>query len=194
MSRRAFTIVELMVGLIIAGVVSLLAYGTLRAGLDSEDRIASYRSETESVALLRSVLTDALRHIASAPNGETPPVEIENTITADGVNAGILRVVSRGVTDPLGTGRLWRISLEGTRDGLRYQAVPLEDTLASGISSLLPHIRGVRVRALSDDDLQWQMKWGVERRVPRAIEITFEAAAQTSAHPVLLVFTGLDGS
>ena len=61
-SRRAFTLLELIVSIAVAGIVALLAYGSANAGFDTRDALARHRATTEAELRSRVLLADALRH------------------------------------------------------------------------------------------------------------------------------------
>ena len=45
--RQAFTLLELIVSITVAGIIALLAYGSARAGFDTRDAIARHRDDRE---------------------------------------------------------------------------------------------------------------------------------------------------
>ncbi|MEO7367277.1 MAG: prepilin-type N-terminal cleavage/methylation domain-containing protein [Gemmatimonadaceae bacterium] len=184
-SRRGFTLIELMVSIVLTGLVAMLAYGSVQAGLDSSARIEDYRRTTESEALTRSLIADALRHLSDAPSGAV--FEIERTVES----GDILRFVSRGVTGPLGAGALWRVELGPSRDGFHFSALPLEGNL-NPIRGSVASLRSISVRVLrAPDDVQWQDHWESTRQFPSAVEVSFLDSRGASSGSPLLVATAL---
>lgn len=171
--HQAFTLIEIAIAIVITGVVALLAYGSVQAGFDSGDRIERHRTEVESAALLRSVVVDALRHPAAASGSVASSFSVTQGGEA-GLNDDRLQFVSRGVSPPHGAGALWNVVLEPTATGLRFSAHPLEPTSELPLVSMLPGIRGMRVRVIaSDSDPVWRTGWESRNLVPRAIELRF---------------------
>ena len=183
--RTGFTLIELIVSVALTGIVALLAYGSVQAGLDSASRIETYRRTSESEALTRSLIADALRHPSDAPSGES--FEIVRTVES----GSVLRFVSRGVSGPLGAGQLWRVELAPSAKGLQFSAVPLEDALPP-ISGSVSGLRSIDVRVLgAADDAQWQDHWESTRQFPAAVEIAFHDSRGGLSGSPLLVATGL---
>lgn len=184
-SRRGFTLIELMVSIVLTGLVAMLAYGSVQAGLDSSARIETYRRTSESEALTRSLIADALRHVSDAPSGAS--FEIQRTVES----GDILRFVSRGVSGPLGAGAVWRVEIGPSANGLQFNAVPLEGNLNS-ISGSVASIRSISVRVLrAPDDNEWQDHWESTRQFPAAIEISFVDSHGASSGLPLMVATAL---
>ncbi|MEO5904393.1 MAG: prepilin-type N-terminal cleavage/methylation domain-containing protein [Gemmatimonadaceae bacterium] len=184
-SPRGFTLIELIVSIVLTGLVALLAYGSVQAGLDSAGRIETYRRTSESEALARSLIADALRHPADAPSGES--FEILSTVES----GDVLQFVSRGVSGPLGAGQLWRVEISPSPHGLQFSAVPLEgilSTIRGGVASL----RSIDVRVMrAADEVEWQDHWESTRQFPTAVEITFRDSLGAVAGSPLVVTTGL---
>lgn len=190
--RRGFTLIEVTTAIVITGVVSLLAYGSVQAGLDTADRVERHRSGIESAALMRSLVSDALRHPASSPDQALPSFSITQS-EAQGVNAARLQFVSRGVSPPHGAGALWNVVLELTPNGLRLRADPMETTPELALESTLPGIRGVSVRSKSSRaERAWNTGWESRRTAPYAVEITFFDAANREVGAPMVVVTAME--
>ncbi len=172
-NQRGFTLIEVTIAMVVSGVVALLAYGSLQAGLDAGGRIQMHRQDVESLALLRSIVVDALRHPASA----SAPVASSFSLSrgeGGGLNDDRLQFVSRGVSPPHGAGALWNVVLEPTPDGLRFSASPLEATPELPIVSVVAAVRGMRVRVMAPaSNFEWIGSWEAGSRVPHAIELRF---------------------
>ena len=161
MNSRAggFTLIEVIVAIVLTGIVTLLAYGSVQAGLDSANRIEAYRRTTESEALVRSLVSDALRHPADAPDGTS--FEIAQTAES----GDVLRFVSRGVSGPLGAGELWRVEIAPSAKGLEFSALPLEGDI-SPIRGKVPSLGSIDVHVLGAAD-RGSQHVGVNAAVPR---------------------------
>ena len=185
-ARRGFTLIELMVAIVLSGVVALLAYGSVEAGIDSASRIESYRRNGESEAMMRALVGDALRHPA-----DTPPGAAAFQMTVGPNGASDLRFMSRGINGPLGAGDLWQVGLRPTNSGIELDAIsldgdasPIHGTIA-GLSSF-----AVRVRGLGDQN--WQDRWESTQQFPSAVEIVFRDSAGVSRGAPLTVGTALE--
>jgi len=190
-SDRGFTLIEVTIAIVITGVVALLAYGSVQAGLDSGDRVERHRTEVESSALMRSLIIDALRHPASSPaTGSSFSLSRGGT---GGLNDDRLQFVSRGVSPPHGAGALWNVVLEPTANGLRLSADPLETTPELAIVSVLPAIRGMRVRVMaSGSSPQWSSDWESRNIAPHAVEIQFFDERNREIGAPALVVTAME--
>ena len=98
--RRAFTLIEVLLALVITGLVVTLAYGTAQAGFDTQARLAEYRVVGESDAVVRSLLSDALRHaVDGVRGGEAVFVGgLAGGIDLDRQGAGAFEAGGRGET------------------------------------------------------------------------------------------------
>jgi prepilin-type N-terminal cleavage/methylation domain-containing protein len=184
-NRRGFTLIELMVALVLTGIVSLIAYGSIQAAIDSSERLTLQRQTVESEAMVRSLVSDALRHPADSPDGE-PAFEL---VRFAGNRGNGIQFVSRGVSGSPGTGQLWRVALRPTTSGLELDAISLEGSPAS-IRGQIPNITSIDVRVLrAVDDPAWQDHWESTQQFPSAVEISFRDSAEKSGAP-LIVQTG----
>lgn len=185
--RRAFTLIEVMVAIVLTSVVALLAYGSLQAGFDSSDALDRYRAGAESDALMRSLLSDALRHPADAPAGGPQSFRIDHTMS-DGISSDKLTFLTRGVSSPLGAGSLWLVTLGPSRSGLRLSAHSLDDESVSPIDASDGVARSIQVRVLRSGPNQvWERDWTSERQTPSAIEIALvDSAGRASGAPLLV--------
>ena len=184
--RRGMTLIEMMVALVLTGIVALLAYGSVQAGLDSAGRIEGYQRKGESQVLLRSLVTDALRHPADAPDGSGTAFEVLQ-VTGGGE---ALRFVSRGVSGPLGAGHLWRVEVGPSSQGLAFNAAALDGDVAP-VRGIIPSLRSMMVRVLrSSDDGEWQSEWKSTRQFPVAVEIVLRDSLGVVAGAPLVVQLG----
>lgn len=184
-SGSGFTLIEIMVSIVLTGLVAMLAYGSVQVGLDSSARIETYRRTTESEALTRSLIADALRHVSDAPSGAS--FEIERTVES----GDVLRFVSRGVSGPLGAGALWRVEIGPSAAGLQFSAVPLEGNL-NPIRGSVASLRAISVLVLrASDDAEWQDRWESTRQFPTAVEISFRDSDGAPSGSPLMVTTAL---
>lgn len=191
-TRSGFTLIEVTTAIVITGVVALLAYGSVTAGLDSGARVESHRTGIEAMALIRSVSIDALRHPASSPNAAIPSFSVTRT-GAGTLNEDRLQFVSRGVSPPHGAGALWNVVLEPTANGVRFAAEPLEPTPELAMESLVPGIRGIRVRSMiTRSNAEWSAGWDSRGSAPYAVEIRFYDATNREVGSPIVVVTAME--
>src|ERR687895_232369 len=87
-ARAAFTLMELLVAIVVAGIVALLVYGAAGAAIATQERLTARRAAAQTERAMRAVLTDALRNARSSTRfGETTLV-IEDGATPAGRPAG----------------------------------------------------------------------------------------------------------
>ncbi len=167
--RRGFTLIEVMIALVIGGVVVVLAYSTLRAGLDVEDRVAAARDADESTTALRALLTDAIRHAVAGDARDMKGLHTESDGTG---RATRLSFISRGITAPLGGSAAWQVGLSTDSSGVVLDAATLDASRAP----LRLTARGTRtfaVRFLAIEDATWRTQWDDPARLPAAVEVRF---------------------
>ncbi|HUQ48408.1 MAG TPA: prepilin-type N-terminal cleavage/methylation domain-containing protein [Gemmatimonadaceae bacterium] len=183
--RYGFTLIELMVALVLTGIVSLIAYGSIQAGIDSTDRLAMQRQTVESEALVRVMVSDALRHPADSPDGN-PAFEL---LSFAGNRGDGIQFVTRGVSGVPGAGQLWRVALRPSASGVELEAISLES--AASIRTHLPNLSSIDVRVLrAVDDMAWQDRWQSTQQFPAVVEISFNDLFGKSGPP-FIVQTGL---
>jgi prepilin-type N-terminal cleavage/methylation domain-containing protein len=193
--RRAFTLIEIMVALVVTSLVVSLAYAATQAGFDTEERLTRARDGAESEAVARTLIADALRHAVPGIRGGTPVFTISDVRDAGGGTSHGLRFVTRGLVPPLGTSAPWEMTLWPGPEGLTVRARPLEGSESSGISALLPNVKriGVRVRS-RDHRAGWLGAWTDIDVSPTAVSIAFLDAAGRPLGPPLVVRIGLEQS
>lgn len=183
--RIAFTLIEVTVAIALTGLVSLLAYASLGAGLDSARRLNSYRRATEAEALVRVLVSDALRHPYDAPAGGPSSFQLMRSVTGEG---DVIRFVTRGIRPPLGASSLWLATIGPSSRGLRFHATPLENADDLPVEAVVPSIVAMRVRVLRDSSvLQWESEWTSNRQVPSLVQLAFQDSTGSVTGPTLIV-------
>jgi prepilin-type N-terminal cleavage/methylation domain-containing protein len=190
-SRRAFTLLELIVSIAIAGIIALLVYGSASAGLDTRDALDRYRTGSESEMRSRTLLADALRHATDETDGGGDAFVLVDATDARGIPEDRLSFVTRGVTAPLGASDRWHVSLEPTPAGLLIRAVPLGDTgvetSGAAMTAVLPDVRGVDVQVSSLADPSWSPTWTSGAQLPDAVRIgMFDANGAPAGVPIVV--------
>lgn len=173
-SRRGFTLIEVMVALTITALVAALAGAALRAATDVRERVQLHRSTVDSEARMLSWLATMLRHPPAASAVDEALLTISRTTTG----SDSITFLSQGVEGTAGMGRVWRVSVTTREDGLHLHAVPINRMTARvPLESVLPHIRQLSVQALEPNNLspgstQWRPDWPVLQSMPRALRVT----------------------
>ena len=194
-ARGGFTLIEIMVAIVLTSVVALLAYGTAHAGIDTKERIETYRTNVEAQMIVRDLLFNALRH----------PVEggglamndtlftIDDRVTSAGLPVNGVRFYSRGLVAPLGATSTWSVTIAPSPEGVRVVAEPVVPGSARGIGAVLSDVAGVRARVLGRSaDTDWQNRWDIVGRVPAAVSLEFLTARGTLAGAPLVVHAALE--
>lgn len=181
-ARRGFTLIELMIALVIGSVVVLLAYSTLRAGIDVESRVTDAREADETTTALRAMLSDALRHAVTGDAREAAGLHTE---TNGSGNTTRLVFVSRGVTSPLGGSAAWLIGLTADTAGVKLDATAL-DSARTPLRLVARGPTSFAVRFLAIDDSKWRTEWNDPTRLPVAVEVRFlDASGRQTMAPLL---------
>lgn len=186
-ARRGFTLLELMVGLVISGLVVTLGYSTLQGGLDTEARLTTHRLARESTLATRTMIADALRHgVPGVPGGPAVFVIVDR-FDANGVPSDSLTFLSRGIVPPLGTSATWQVALQVTGDSLRFVAWPSEATSVPPVVATVGVGRGFDVQVLGRGVLSaWTTRWPDPGVAPDAVRLSIG-----DSQP-LVVRTGLE--
>ena len=196
MTRRAgFTLIEVIVAIVITGVVALIVYGTVNAGVDTSERVARHSEATEAQVILRELLLDALRHPIEGGGAAMNDTlfYLVDQLSADGVPHDAIAFVSRGVTAPHGATSAWQVTVGVAPEGLRLHAVPAQPDRTAPIDALLPGVHGLDVQVLDRTaDSFWHEQWPVAGRVPAAVAIRFIMAPAARAMPPLVVHAALE--
>lgn len=196
MSRGGFTVLEVMVALVVTGVVSLLAFGTLNTALDGEEQLERHRDVAEAQMIVRALLVDALRHPPEEGGAAMNEMllEIDDRVDPRGLPVDALRFRSRGMAHPLGASQEWIVEVAATPMGLRLLARPGADSDAAPVETLLAGVAGLDVRVLPrTDEPIWSERWESPGRVPAAVALDFLTDTGEPASPALVVRSGWDG-
>lgn len=191
MTRRGFTLLELMVALVIGSTVVLLAYATLRGGMDTEARVTRVHDEEETVTILRTLLGDAIRH-AITGDGSDAATGLSVDRDTDGA-VQRLRFTTRGIEPPFGATGAWQLALHHDGAGVVLDADPLPGTPGAALRLRAHTVHGFGVRFLAPTETQWRDRWDDGTRLPAAIEIAFLSADERPQGAPLVVRTSAIG-
>lgn len=191
-NRRAFTLLELIVSIAVAGIIALLAYGSAAAGFDTRDALARYRTTTEAELRARVLVTDALRHASDEGDRGTPAFELVDAMDVRGLPSDQLKFLTRGITPPLGGSVLWSVTLAPSPNGLVLRAAPVGSTGAASVTAVLANVRGLDVQVATLADRTWNSAWTASGQLPAAVRLTlYDASGEVVGAP-LVVRLGLE--
>jgi prepilin-type N-terminal cleavage/methylation domain-containing protein len=192
--RRAFTLIEVMVALVVTSLVVSLAYAALRAGLDTGARVGAHRDGSEAAVSIRALASDALRHSVEGIRGGADVFQLSDRVGADGTPSDSLRFVSRGVEPPFGSSAPWLVTLWHSDDRVSLLAVPVD--AARGVQPIRASLRGVRgldVQALGRSSIaSWSPTWSEPSIAPEAVRLAIPGGDGESLGIPLVVRTGLE--
>ena len=191
-NRPAFTLLELIVSIAVAGIIALLAYGSASAGFDTRDALARYQATSEAELRARTLLADALRHATDDADSARAAFEIEDAVDQRGLASDRLTFLTRGIVPPLGASARWIVTLSAGARGLDIIAIPTEAAAGSPIIARLANVRGLDVQAMSLAERRWNSSWVSTAQVPAAVRLTFYDATGTQVGSPLVVRVGLE--
>jgi prepilin-type N-terminal cleavage/methylation domain-containing protein len=181
-----FTLVEVMMGLVITGVVALLVYGAIRTAADTQASLAAGRSAVRAEMAWRAIITDAVRNVRAPTDYGAPTLRLESGEGPDGRPADRLVLVTAASTPPLTTGTDWQVSVAPGPSDLIAEAVPLgrrgQPLRIRGPTG----VTGLDVQALGVGSARWRDSWTTDRSLPRALRITFWTDEGPAPRPLLV--------
>lgn len=189
MKRKAFTLVEVMVALVVTSMVVTMAYASMQAGLDTADRIDVAQSGEERETVARSILSRALRHAVPGGIGGEPVFILKEVGNSDE-----LRFRTRGVSEPLGASEIWEITLTPSGEGVRLSGFAV-DAPETTIHALLPRIAAIDVRVRGRDFRDgWFETWPAPDRSPVVVSIRFLDRQRRTVGSDLTTRVGFEGT
>jgi prepilin-type N-terminal cleavage/methylation domain-containing protein len=175
-ARRGFTLLELVVAIAVTGIVAMLAYGTLQAGIDTSERVDRAQTGVSADAIARSLLVDALRHLPEGGGAAMNDLlfTLEDRMDVEGRPADLLSFVSYGVGGAPGSSAGWIVTLGSADDGAWLRAAPLEIEDGGPLELRIAGAGGLDVAVLARTaDVEWLDWWDLPGRVPAAVRIHF---------------------
>ena len=179
MTRRGFTLLELLVAIVLAGVVALLVYGAARAGADTQARLTASRRRWQAERAMRTLLEDALRNARPAMRPGDAAFALRARTSSTGIPQDDLTFVTRGGFPPLTADADWRVTIEIAEagGGLSVIAVPLGVRTPARLAGVLPGVTGLEIRVLPPGGGSWTRQWALPSGFPRAVALTFWTAS-----------------
>lgn len=184
-ARHGFTLIEVMIALLVSSVVVLLAYATLRAGLDVQERVTASREADATATAMRAMLSDALRHAVAGDARDARGLHTDADATGRVTAMGF---VSRGIMAPLGGSGQWRVGLSSDSEGVTLAATPI-GSIGTPLRFTARGARTFAVRFLALEDDAWRGDWNDPSRLPSAVEVRFLDAAGRESMATLVART-----
>ncbi len=180
--RRGFTLIEVLIALVLTSVVVVLAYSTLRAGADVEQRVTAAREADQNLTVMRAMLIDALRHAVESSEDDTRGMQ---TVTDAQGHTTSFAFLSRGVQTTHGGTATWNVAIVSDSIGIALDARAL-DAARAPLRLAVRNARFMTVRFKGRDAEGWVAEWTDPTRLPTAVEVRFlDAQNQDVMAPVL---------
>jgi prepilin-type N-terminal cleavage/methylation domain-containing protein len=190
--RDAFTLLELIVSITVAGIIALLAYGSASAGFDTRDAIARHRATAEADVRFRALLADVMRHASDEADAGQVAFDLLDAVDQRGVPSDRVSLLTRGMLPPLGASALWTVTLSPGPNGLELRAAPVGASHGPPIIARLEHARGLDVQVMSLADRAWTAGWGSPAQLPAAVQLTLYDSAGAPVGAPVVVRVGLE--
>lgn len=169
--RAGFTLLEVLVAVTVTALAGVVAAAAVQAASGAGDRVARSRRANEGEARMRSLLTDALRHLPPASAVDGPLLALMPDSTGPS-----LAFPSRGIVPPFGTGAPWRVTVRRRGDSLLVDAAPPATLATPARHAAIGSVGALAIRVLDGAD-GWRPDWPLDGRVPQAVEVAWRDAA-----------------
>lgn len=178
--RAGFTLMEVMTAITVTALVAALAASALHAGIDVRERVQRHRLTIDAEARATRWVANMLRHPPEASAISEPIFAINR----DANGTETTTFLSRGVSEPAGTGPIWRVTIGVLADGLHIHAetVSANETRVP-LETVLPHVTAINVEALDAD--AWRADWPVLRSMPKAVRIALSTLDGARRDPIV---------
>jgi type II secretory pathway component PulJ len=178
--RRGVTLLEVVLAVTVAAITGLAAASAVQAASTATDRVTRMRRAVEGETRLRTLLTDAARHIPPASMVDGARLRMDGA-----ADSPVLRFATRGVVPPFGTGAIWWVTVWRSGDSLLVEAAPPTASTVAVRRLVVPGVTRLSVRVLDAESLPWQAGWSLAGRLPQALEVAW--MLPTAAPPPLRV-------
>jgi len=186
--RRAFTLVEVMVALVVTSLVASVAWTAVQAGLDTGDRLRGVREDVEAEATARALVTAALRHALPGGRGGEAVFDLDPGARPDRAR---LQFLTRGIEEPLGASAIWRLTIEAAEAGLLLEAVSMEEA-APAIRIRLDGIEGLSVAVMGAGATAWSDSWPTPDLAPARVALRLVARGSRDTPPPISARVGME--
>ncbi|MGQ0538268.1 MAG: PulJ/GspJ family protein [Gemmatimonadaceae bacterium] len=185
MKRSGFTLLEVIVAITVAGLIALAARAALLGGLDTDERLRRHSARTEGDARFRSLVAQALRHLADAPAPLEPPFVVRDTVLPDGTRSHTVDFYTRGFADPAGSGYAQRVRLAPSEGGGLTIVAPATPD-APSLFGVAGGLVAVNVQARRRGDGHWLGDWPGGTQRPAAVVLAFATVDGSPISPLVV--------
>ncbi len=192
MSRRGLTLIEVTVGLVVTGVVALLAYGAVATASDTQLSLSAEGARAQGRVAWQALVRDVVRNVRASEEYGGPTLLLQDGARGGGRPGDRLALVSGAQTPPLGEGADWRVAFTVTDEGAIGRATPLSRPGTPRVVRGPREIVGMEVQALSYRG--WVDTWTDSMSLPAALRITFWTEEGPEPTPLLLALPVGSGS
>lgn len=189
--RRGFTLLELMMALTLTAIAAGVAGSALFAARRATETVSVVAADVGTDLRWRTMVQDLLLHAPAADLVSEPMVRVEYA------DSGVqLHFLSVGVQEPLGTGAIWRVTVQNDSVGLRLDAVPLDSTRGDVPLTLqLPGAHALTVALLeharANEPALWRGDWPIAQSRPAAVVLSWQRTNGGAATPLTVVLDPL---
>jgi prepilin-type N-terminal cleavage/methylation domain-containing protein len=191
-NRRAFTLLELIVSIVVTGVIALLAYATASAGFDTRDALDRHRTTADAELRVRAMISDALRHASDDADSGFVAFGLVAGTDSRGLPTDRVTFLTRGALPPLGASGLWAMTIEPSATGLIVSASPARERANTQVVARVAEIHGLDVQVASLANHAWSAEWTSPAQLPGAVQLVFYNAAGGIVGSPLVVRVGLE--
>ncbi|WP_396204246.1 type II secretion system protein J [Gemmatimonas sp.] len=181
MTRRGFTLVELMLALTLTAITATVAGSALVSARRTAERVREHGSATADDSRWRAMLADMLRHPPRPDQASEPLLRLNR----EGSTSS-LQFLTVGVREPLGTGSIWRAVVTEDSAGLLLTASPITAGASDPIVQYrLADAQLVNITVLEPatarDAARWRIDWPIAQQRPAAIAIEWRTAGPSGS-------------
>lgn len=190
MTRRGFTLVEVMVVVVVASLLGLAVAGTVSMALDTRQRVEARRLQVRSELAWRSLVVDVFRNARPRVIRGDSALLLLDGVGPDGVPADRVVLVTAGSLPPLSAGTDWLVSLSGG-SGVRLTAAPVGVAAVPVVIEAPDPVMGMDVEVMGPDG-EWEGEWSSPWTLPTGVRITFWGAGGSLDPPVTVRLPALE--
>lgn len=190
MTRRGFTLVEVMVVVVVASLLGLAVAGTVSMALDTRQRVEARRLQVRSELAWRSLVLDVFRNARQPVIRGDSALLLLDGVAPNGTPADRVVLVTAGSFPPLSAGTDWLVSL-AAGDGVRLTAAPVGVAAVPVVVEAPASVTGLDVVVMGPDG-EWRGVWETTWTLPAAVRITFRGTEGALDPPVTVRLPDLE--
>jgi prepilin-type N-terminal cleavage/methylation domain-containing protein len=173
MTRRGFTLLEVMIAIVLTSIVALMAFASARVSADSYAVITRRLADVRGERAARQTLLDLLHNV------RPPRVRSD---TAFALSGDTLRFIAAGAP-PLDPDYDWLVAIEPGDSGLSLVGRSMGRGPAASLRLRLPHVTRWQVRVLPPRGNEWKDVWSPAPVMPEAVAMTLWIGDEPAGPP-----------